>query len=117
MNNNKEIIKELMERGWTKKGAKRVLKSLKRALADVEEGRVSPVDLGSFAKYVEQMIYLLAVAVLVWALYSIIKDLPQARYNISCHGVYGYHKYKEECKGCSEKFECWTRIILSNPVY
>jgi hypothetical protein len=48
--------------------------------------------------------------VLLSTVYSILKDLPAARFNLSCHGIYGKFqgKGKAECETCNERFECFT---------
>jgi len=56
------------------------------------------------------LIVILAITLFVWVGISIIRDLPAARYNLSCHGTYGkfYGKGRAECETCDERFECFT---------
>lgn len=41
---DKDIIKELMNRGWTEKGARKALKGIKRGMDAVKKGRISKID-------------------------------------------------------------------------
>lgn len=56
------------------------------------------------------ILVVIAIGVFLSVVYSMAKDLPAARFNLSCHGIYGKFggKGEAECEACTERFECYT---------
>lgn len=61
------------------------------------------------------MIEIIAGLVFASVVYSIIRDVPATRFNLSCQGIYGKYLDKtqnnKKCVACKERFQCWTTRV------
>ena len=81
----------------------------------VEHWREAPGVRGSTPLLGTMIICVVAGLVFASVVYSIIRDVPAARFNLSCQGIYGKYLDKKQnnkkCVTCRERFQCWTTRV------